>query len=372
MKIAIIANLRESLLRAKLTPLGRLEDLEEILVVTDQAGPPLPKVRYLTPSRRLYRLSLHKALAKLLLLAWVTHRYSPEIIMAYALNAHGHSAWLVGKLFRKKIFQHLIGGFDEITVSANSTAEDNALIRNLPALRPIFRKINPFIVRHSDLLFVPGRNTKRQLMERIRIPAARIVRLHSTIDLQRFTPQPQVSPVPYDLITACWLAERKRVDLFLHAVRQVKEQVPGVRAAILGDGPLREPLRALARELGLEENLDFLGFRRDMAFYYRQARIFVLTSNSEGLSCACLEAMACGLPVVVSDVADMAEIARNNETGFLISNPQAAELFSTAILKLLEDESLYHKCSQKALRLIRRKHCFAAATQTWREILGVN
>ena len=372
MKIAIIANLRESLLRAKLTPLGRLEGLEEILVVTDQAGPPLPKVRYLTPSRRLYRLSLHKSLAKLLLLAWVTQRHSPEIVMAYALNAHGHSAWLVGKLFRKRIFQHLIGGFDEITVSDNSTAEDNALIRNFPALRPIFRKINPFIVRHSDLIFVPGRNTKRQLMERLRIPADQIVLLHSTIDLQRFAPQPQVSSTSYDLITACWLAERKRVDLFLQAVRQVKEQFPGVRAAILGEGPLREPLQELARELGLQENLDFLGFRRDMASYYRQAKVFVLTSNSEGLSCACMEAMACGLPVVVSDVADMAEIAQNNETGFLISSPQTAEAFSTAIVKLLRDESLYQRCSQKAVNLIRRKHCFAAATHTWRDILGVN
>jgi glycosyltransferase involved in cell wall biosynthesis len=78
------------------------------------------------------------------------------------------------------------------------------------------------------------------------------------------------------------------------------------------------------------------------------------------------------LPVVVSDVADMAEIARNNETGFLIGSPQAAEAFSKAIMKLLGDASLYQKCSQSALNLIRRKHCFGAATQTWRDILGVN
>ena len=104
-----------------------------------------------------------------------------------------------------------------------------------------------------------------------------------------------MQPAKFDIIFAGRLVPIKRVDLFLESVRLLKESHPHIAAVIVGDGPLARELQNLSAEMGLSGNVHFAGFQADMAPWFNQAKIFILTSISEGLSLAMMEAMACGL-----------------------------------------------------------------------------
>jgi glycosyltransferase involved in cell wall biosynthesis len=89
----------------------------------------------------------------------------------------------------------------------------------------------------------------------------------------------------------------------------------------------------LSDELGLTEQVSFLGHRDDVNDLLNKSRIFMLTSDSEGLSQAMIQAMLCGLPVIVSDVGDLSELVENGVNGYLIGE-QDPEQFAVAIEKL--------------------------------------
>ena len=107
-----------------------------------------------------------------------------------------------------------------------------------------------------------------------------------------------------DVIFTGRLIREKNVDVLLRALVPVREEIPDLRALIVGDGPERPALEALARDLGLAGAVTFTGFLPDydsVIAAMKASRVFVLPSTREGFGIAALEAMACGLPVVTAD-----------------------------------------------------------------------
>ncbi len=107
-----------------------------------------------------------------------------------------------------------------------------------------------------------------------------------------------------DVIFTGRLIREKNVDLLLRALVPLREEVPDLGALIVGDGPERPALEALARDLGLDGAVTFTGFLPDhdsVIAAMKASRVFVLPSTREGFGIAALEAMACGLPVVTTD-----------------------------------------------------------------------
>jgi glycosyltransferase involved in cell wall biosynthesis len=100
------------------------------------------------------------------------------------------------------------------------------------------------------------------------------------------------------------LADVKRYDLAIHAVSQLKRRggAESLSLTLVGDGPEREPLARLAQELGCEDAVSFLGFRRDIAAILAEASLLLITSRSEGTPTVLLEAIAAAVPVVSTDV----------------------------------------------------------------------
>ncbi len=103
------------------------------------------------------------------------------------------------------------------------------------------------------------------------------------------------------IITVTRLVEQKGLDVLLRACAEVFRVLPSWRLAVVGDGPLREELECLADQLGIADRIEWMGHVKDPAPYLRAAEFFVLTSRFEGSPNALLEAMAVGLPAVVSD-----------------------------------------------------------------------
>ncbi len=103
----------------------------------------------------------------------------------------------------------------------------------------------------------------------------------------------------------------------LRATRIVADRIPGFTLDIVGDGEMREPLHALARDLRLDQVVHFHGMRDDIPQLLARADLFVLPSLSEGVAITLLEAMAAGLPVVASNVGGNREVVVPGETGLL-------------------------------------------------------
>jgi len=136
---------------------------------------------------------------------------------------------------------------------------------------------------------------------------------------------------------------------------------------IVGDGPLRDELGRLARDLKISEPVKFLGFRDDIAPLLGVMDLFVLPSIMEGISLTLLEAMAAGKPVVATSVGGNPEVVEDGETGLLVdardpqglaeavgkilSNPQLAQVLGTKGRLRVRERFNGHLMANEYLRL---------------------
>jgi glycosyltransferase involved in cell wall biosynthesis len=161
--------------------------------------------------------------------------------------------------------------------------------------------------------------------------AGKLVTIHNGIDLSRFTftgPRPN-SPA----VTVGRISPEKDLATLLRASAIVVAQEPCFRLHIAGDGPCVAELKRLREELGLHNHVEFLGQVNEVPRLLSTASLFVLSSLTEGISLALLEAMACGLPAVATRVGGNPEVIADGETGLLVSTHAPAQL-ADAILKL--------------------------------------
>ena len=133
------------------------------------------------------------------------------------------------------------------------------------------------------------------------------------------------------------LTPMKDHPTFLRAAALVARDLENVRFVCVGDGPAdyAEKLRALSKELGIEERVIWLGARQDMPAVYSALDLLVSSSYGEGFSNVIAEAMACGVPCVVTDVGDSAEIV--GDTGAIVEprNPHTlVRAISDTLLKI--------------------------------------
>lgn len=147
------------------------------------------------------------------------------------------------------------------------------------------------------------------------------------------------------------LTEQKGPAFLLRAAREVVQQHPSARFVLVGSGPLRERLEALARELNIQNNTCFAGTRNDMPGVYASLDIFVLPSLYEGLPMALLEALAAGKPVIATPVGAVPKLIQNQETGLLVE-PENSQSLYTAICRLITDASLRHRLAANGQRFV--------------------
>ena len=124
---------------------------------------------------------------------------------------------------------------------------------------------------------------------------------------------------------ACRLVDLKGLSDLIRAIGLLCPEFPNVQLEIAGEGPEREKLEREARQLGLTEQIKFLGWQRAMGSIFSRWDIFAMPSLTEGFPMAALEAMAHGLPVVATQVGGLPELVEDGRTGCLVppSKPQA-------------------------------------------------
>lgn len=122
------------------------------------------------------------------------------------------------------------------------------------------------------------------------------------------------------LLTVNFLHPRKRIDLFLRALAELKTRVVNAVALVVGDGPENDVLHALARELNITDAVRFTGFVPDEALpaYYAASDVYMHTCKNESFGLSVLEASAAGLPVIAVNEGGPREIIQDGETGLLV------------------------------------------------------
>jgi glycosyltransferase involved in cell wall biosynthesis len=151
---------------------------------------------------------------------------------------------------------------------------------------------------------------------------SKLVTIHN--GLPDCSQQARLSPTETPVITmVARFIEGKDHDLLLRAFARIPK---GPRLRLVGDGPTRASVESLARELGIQEQVDFLGNRDDVPSLLATSDVFVLASRSEMLPISILEAMRAGLPVIASDVGGVGEAITHNESGFLVPSGSISAL----------------------------------------------
>jgi glycosyltransferase involved in cell wall biosynthesis len=151
---------------------------------------------------------------------------------------------------------------------------------------------------------------------------SKLVTIHN--GLPDCSQQARLSPTETPVITmVARFIEGKDHDLLLRAFARIPK---GPRLRLVGDGPTRASVESLARELGIHEQVDFLGNRDDVPSLLATSDVFVLASRSEMLPISILEAMRAGLPVIASDVGGVGEAITHNENGFLVPSGSVSAL----------------------------------------------
>jgi glycosyltransferase involved in cell wall biosynthesis len=173
---------------------------------------------------------------------------------------------------------------------------------------------------------VPSRNLQRIATEVWKLPPRVVQYVPNGIDMARFIAGPRTTHNPPVIGTVAALRPEKNLGRLIRAFATVAREHPAAppRLVIVGDGPDRASLTALAAQQGIAELTTFTGQRDDTPSLYASFDLFALTSDTEQMPLSVIEAMASGLPVVATDVGDVRTMLAAENAPFLGSRDDAA------------------------------------------------
>lgn len=216
-----------------------------------------------------------------------------------------------------------------------------------PKERTLAYRLENRMTRRCDRVIAVSACARSFLLERGIAPAAKVVLLPNGIDLDRFggddNGRPGAAGNPPVVGATGRLRPQKGFDILLRAFADLHRSRPGISLEIAGDGPEREPLASLARELGIAPVVRFLGAvpPDSMPATLRRWTLFVLPSRYEAFGLAALEAMAMGVPVIGARVEGLAQWIDDGVTGRLVppGDPEAIARTAMALLDRPEEAS---------------------------------
>lgn len=344
-----------------ITPLAMSKNCTEILMVSSRKVPVVDKVQGVYPPAWLSKI-MGATNARLVTFVCLALRKRPQVIGGFHLLLNGLCAALLARFTGARSLYICGGGPRE--VQGGGYATENRLFNKIGAPDTCLERQLLKSVNNIDLVITMGSRAVKFFKENGVSTCLYIV--PGGFDGVRFRPSDK--PTKSDMVLVGRLSEVKRVDVFLNAIALIKNDFPSISATIVGDGPLRKELEVLAKQLGITQNVNFVGHQEDVKKYLSDNKIFVLTSASEGLSLAMMEAMLCGLVPVVSNVGDLGDMVEDGVNGFLVSYG-TSEQFSQSVMKLLKNKKMLESFGEHA-RAAAMKHEMANVSRTWDDILN--
>lgn len=264
-----------------------------------------------------------------------------------------HQVWIDGIV-------GALSGFHPLVITAWGS---DVLIS--PKKSRISKILTKFALKKADLVTCDGENTKEAMIN-LGTDPKKIKIIYFGIDIEKFKPFPKdenlkeklnifSSPV---IISLRSLTPGYDLETLIRAIPIVLKEMPDAKFIIAGKGEEENYLKDLAESLRILENIEFVGKipHHDLPKYLILADIYVSTSLSDGgLAVSTAEAMACGLPVVITDSGDNKKWVKNGENGFItpLKNPK---VLSEKIIYLLKNENLRKKMGKLNREIIKEKY----------------
>ena len=215
---------------------------------------------------------------------------------------------------------------------------------NLVGKDRAFAPVVAFSINKSDGVTVVSEDLKKQTYDNFKIEKD-IKVIYNFIDFDRFSRSNKdhfkkaIAPNNEKiLIHISNFRKVKRVDDVIHIFKKVYEKIPS-KLLLIGDGPERRHLEELCRKLDLCQEIRFLGKQDAVEELLAVADLFIMPSGSESFGLAALEAMACQIPVISSNIGGLPEVNIQGKTGYLSDVGNIDEMAENAI-SILEDEEI--------------------------------
>lgn len=268
------------------------------------------------------------------------------------LCAHGYKANVVGRLASR------VRRIPLVVFSRGWTGE-NARVR-------FYESVDRFFLRWADHVIAVSRAQGEALLA-LGIPEERISTVPNCVEIPpagpaapgRLRRELGLGPNSALVVSAGRLSPEKSFSTLVQAARIVASQEPTAHFVVFGEGALRAGLEAEIAAAGLAGRFHLPGFRRGVAEILAEVDVFALTSLTEGLPNAVLEASAASRPVVATAVGGVPEVVVDGETGFLVP-PLRPDLLADRILDLLRDRDLAERMGRAARERAGRRFSFEA------------
>lgn len=354
--LLIVAGMIDRKFFSKVLPLMKSNQVRQIYVVRRKpvSG---DKLRCFSPPKAFRNILLLAEIYRVLCIVYILLIYRPRIVIGIGLILHGIYTNLLGTLFRKKKILLLMG--------------KNDLALTYPQ-RKVLQSVLLKVASLADFIGTRGSRSRAWLIKQ-GVDVERVFVPNNVFNFDQFVPAPRNCKV-YDLIYVGRLSTYKRIDLLLTVFHiLIQKGSANLRLAIVGEGRLKQQLVRQSQKLGIRHNISFLpaGNGSYVSGLLQKARVFVMTSQGEGLPMAVVEALSCSLPVVIFDDADVGDIVRHGENGFICTLGDV-KAFTSYVKLLLEDQELYDRLSQNA-RLIRQErrsdYSVEKVRTTWEDVL---
>jgi len=225
-----------------------------------------------------------------------------------------------------------------------------------------------------DRVVAVGEEIRDFLVGEVRIARSRVALIRNGIDLARYRPGRRDFRRRIGLpVTERWIGQIARLEeekdqaTLLRAFASVRARHADTRLVLVGDGSLRASLEELARGLGVDAAVSFLGARSDVADLLPELDVFVLSSIREGLPLALLEAMACGVPVVATAIGNIPRVVRDGENGDLVP-PADERALAAAVGRTLDSPDRASALGAAARAWVAQEYGLDATVRRYQEL----
>ena len=211
-------------------------------------------------------------------------------------------------------------------------------------------------IKNTDKITTVSYKVANDLSTFYEVDINEITVVRNGVDIHLFKPNHKINREEFSILYTGRLVYRKGLIDLVKSAEYVCNEYPGASFILTGNGALRPTLEKMVQDLGLENNCSFLGFiaQDELIRHYQADTIYVLTSYYEGLPTTILEAMACGIPVVATDIPGTNDAVVDGETGILVP-PKNPKALADGIIKLLGDENLREKMGEAGRKRVEKE-----------------
>ncbi len=250
---------------------------------------------------------------------------------------------------------YVLGAFAARVSRVPAVVASRRSLSHFKAGTPHYRLLERVANRLTDLVVANSEAVRRDAIDTERLPPEKVRVVYNGLDLDSYRGAPDPATrraldipdqAPVVLVVANFIAYKAHQD-FMEAWAPIVRTTPGAVAVLVGEGPTRSDIEALARELGIEHAVRFAGRRMDVPDLLAASDLLVHPSLQEGFSNAILEAMAAGKPVVATAVGGNVEAVVDGQTGFLVP-PADAPALTDAVRRVLCDADLRRTLGEAA------------------------